>query len=492
MPQRDGDADAPRGVVTEGPAEPLQLPVAREPTGSSAQKTICCSPIWHGIIVCTLALVPLIMVSAEISEIYKNSFGKNAYWYNNAATVLQGVLAAPSMAISGNLSQPHRFGRKWVLLFLSFSLVAYQAIVCTQHAYVIVTCYVLLGLFGGVYGTLNVLTAWCTDWCDPELKVKGFAVLQGCMFGAVSLGPMLAVAIKKGAGDHYVPTLFGTALVISLCLPLYLFCIFPRRQLTQELESDATPSLRRRFSMDPSPRLQADSGSTVDTMKPFRDMRNTCRQLFRDHCLVVLVFIIVNFVDTALTSNAILFLNEERHLSQEKLNALISCLGVFGFVVQCIGVPFASDCGMSQYTMLFISVLATVAHLAVYAGVSDGNTIVLLEPLGSFAYVIGIAATAIVSGVPSLGGEPAKDQGTLVGVFSAFKALATCVSPILLAACTTQWREFPPPFNVAGIGFWILTALTCPAIPLAALAMCRNRSRKGRNTADEDADNEAG
>ena len=63
------------------------------------------------------------------------------------------------------------------------------------------------------------------------------------------------------------------------------------------------------------------------------------------------------------------------------------------------GVPLAADCGLSQYAMLFVSVLATVAHLGVYAGVTDGPMLVLLEPLGSFAYVIGIAGTAIISGV---------------------------------------------------------------------------------------------
>lgn len=458
-------------------------------TNQSGRSNICCSPLWHGVALVLFTLTPLCMIMSELTEIYKDGFGDEAYWASNIANMMNSLVSAPALALAGHYSQPHRIGRKLVLLINAMFFVAFFGVCClTRNAYVIATMYVFLGIGGGLNGVVTVIFAWVTDWAEPEAKTKYFAIIQGFAFAAVTLGPMIAIVVKETAGDAYATVLFGVALGLSFASPLYILLCFPKNTLPVGVEEVDTPALRRRFSMNPSPPSSPQAGPAEPTeglVKVARDMRKTTTWLFRQYAAVTITYIVVNFADTALQSNALLYLNKERHFDQVSLNTLVFMLGITSFVVQCVGVPVASDCGVSQYTMLVVSVLATVAHIGVYAGVTEHTTLILLEPLGSFAYIISISATGIVSGVPSLGGEPARDQGTLLGVLSGFKTLATCVSPVLLAATTTHWRDFPAPFNVAGIGFWILVVLMVPAVPLASLAWIQHRRSRAAQCCED-------
>jgi len=452
---------------------------------------VCCSPLWHGVAIILLTLTPLCMVMSELTNIYKDGFGEWAYWGNNIANLLNAVVSAPALALAGHFSQPHRFGRRAILLANALFFCGFFLCCLTMNAYTISFAYVGLGLFGGLNGSITVIFAWITDWAEPEAKVKYFAIVQGFAFAAVTAGPFIAIVVKEAFGDQYAPVLFRIALGSSLASPLYILAVFPKTSFPDGVIPDDTPSLRRRFSMNPSPRSSPQDGPSEESregvVKVARDMKKMTQWMFKQYPAVATTYIITNFADTALQSNALLYLNEERGFDQVSLNTLIFALGFTSFFVQCFGVPVATHCGISQYCLLFVSVLATIAHIGVYAGVTVHAVIILLEPLGAFAYIISIAGTGIISGVPSLGGVPVKDQGTLLGVLTAFKTLATCVSPILLAATTTHWRQFPSPFNVAGIGFWILVVLMLPAVPLATWAWVRNSRRPLTESCCEDA-----
>jgi len=205
-----------------------------------------------------------------------------------------------------------------------------------------------------------------------------------------------------------------------------------------------------------------------------KDFTSALSYLWEAHPKVLLVFIIISFSDKAVTSEAVLYIKQALHFTALQQNYVIMILGSSSVVVQVILIPLMTSLGINQYFLLLVCVMATWAHIATYAFVSSPVAFYCLEPLGGFCYAALSCAIGIISGVPSTGAQPFKDQGILLGTVQSIQVLATPVSPLVAGALTSSWHNFAPPFNFAGIGFATMSAIMLPAVPISAWAWLCN------------------
>jgi len=430
---------------------------------TSGVPTHHCCLFLHGVVIILMCTVPIGLQMIELTRFQKQQLGDSAYYVSNAAAVAQSLLSAVGLTVLGYMSQPHRVGRKRLMLFLTLLASGYSAVpIFTHNVWMIILAKTILQVFGGLYCVLNIIIAWTTDWCAPESKVKFFAVYSGAVFGGGALGTSIASTVLSSLGTM---GLFTCAFCIQLACPIYIVIAFPG-PWKRTLDVAASPSM----SM---PTLRS-AAWRANAQKVMRDARGAIRYLWRAHHLVFMCYLMVSFVDTAVGDQAVLFLAKELHFAGYEQNLVITILGVSSIIVQCIVVPCATNCGLSQYMMFCIGVLATWGHVAVYAVATNPSTFYILEPLGAFACMATACASGILSGLPSTGVEPPDDQGILFGALNALKIIASSVSPIVSAALTSSWREFPFPLDVPGLGFCALCLLMAPAIPMSILAWCRN------------------
>lgn len=190
-----------------------------------------------------------------------------------------------------------------------------------------------------------------------------------------------------------------------------------------------------------------------------RHVLEAISHLCREHCIVTLCFVIASFVETATVDNAGLFLPNARQIGTANMNFVSSEIAFSGVVMQCLVLPLIYSFGLGPYGALFVGLAAAMCQMVTFATVTNITLLFALVPLGGFLTVPYVATLAIVSGAPSLDGEGPRDQGTVLGTLTSIKMLASCVGPLELGACNSNWEKFSAPFNVVGIGWWCLAAL---------------------------------
>jgi len=205
------------------------------------------------------------------------------------------------------------------------------------------------------------------------------------------------------------------------------------------------------------------------------------------HGVVVMCYILANFVDIAATDNGNLFLEKERGFTRSQVQLMMATTGLGGFLMQCVAVPLWNLCNIGPYLLLCVALIASVAHVATYAFVTDPTVFTVAMPLGAFPFVVTLTVTAIVSGRESDSSNAAvRDQGTLIGTLTGIKLLASCVSPFVLEACTNNWRSFPVWLRTPGIGFCIFAALLLPAVLGSLILYLRRIQARSKHGDDND------
>lgn len=399
------------------------------------------SPIWYAVMATTITVAPMAMTLSIISQLQKDQFGNDAYWIANISMILQSLASAPCLALCGYLSQPHRYGRKNVMLtLLCISIISSVTPVITQNAYIIVgvqTGLAFAGIDKNSSTVLMLLMAWCTDWCRPEDKTKYFAIVLGSVFAAIALSPF----VPRLFGIEDTEGIFMCSAAVRLAAPLVFALIFPKQ-----------------MSMSQAPQSPVTPAASLGVKNACQHICSSAKYLFTRQFTPTVLYLMVNFTDAASNDSCTLFLMKERHFEVADTNIMVMMAGAFGFFLICIGVPALTACGVKPQTMLLVAVCSMSLHFAVYAFVLNKTAILALEPLSSLGYVALIAATAIVSG-ESDDAELPRDQGTLMGVFNAMKLIASCVGPLLLASMISAYKSFPVPFNFSGIGFVVLSMI---------------------------------
>lgn len=466
-------------AAAAAPPEPSPLASRLLPRLSSsafATNLYSCSPIWYGIFAVIFVLGPSTMTMSLTQKLYTDQFGQDAYWLTTLGQIGCSLLCTPGQAYYGYLSQPHRWGRKRVLLFVSLlGLIPTASLIVTTNAYynlsikLAVAC---LGADSNGGGLLLVLLAWTTDWCKPDDKAKYFSILVGCLFGTVAFTPF----VPKIVGIHTPHSIFVLSAGASLASLACVALVFPKAVPGLE---DATPTMAsRQFSMSGGfAQGAASAPPEQQTTRPTaaRNFRASLAYLFGPRREATLVYLILNFCDTAAMGSIFIFLLKERHFTVDDMNLLMCVVGVFGFFIQSLGVPALRTCGTRTEALLTVGVGAMCLHFAVYAFVANKLLIIALEPLGALGYVAPIAGLALVSGSADTDAIP-RDQGSLIGVLSACKVVASCVGPLLLALCNSTYKYYPYPINWPGFGFSVLVVLLFVAL-LLSIKLLRHKEQ---------------
>eukprot|EP00929_Paragymnodinium_shiwhaense_P093988 TRINITY_DN5433_c0_g3_i1.p1 TRINITY_DN5433_c0_g3~~TRINITY_DN5433_c0_g3_i1.p1 ORF type:complete len:513 (-),score=80.99 TRINITY_DN5433_c0_g3_i1:165-1703(-) len=451
------------------PIDPVDATPGRYPKG----KTLWRSPVWYALAVMACDFVPKVMTLVPQVVLCTDQFGEHAYWYNTASQVLQSLLSAPAIAYAGYLSQPHRWGRKAVAMYLVLmSSISMGVLLVTEDAYTILGFQLLLAILGAPsmnLGLITVMTAWVTDWCKAEDKLKYFAVLQGSLFGMMAVAPMVTNAIRQTTDLH---GLFFAANLLKLSGPFFLVFLFPS---FGSLEPLTPASLRRMFTasnLDNIPEGDEEAAPST-TKKTMREVVRALKHLYDHHFWETGVYLILNFSDMAVQDIIATFLQKERGMTEAQLGGVIALMGACGFFFQTIGVPVAARFDVNMKALLTVSTVATILHFLSYAVFTQASWLVASTPLGSFGAVALIAAQTLISGVDKEGRH--KDQGTLFGTLSGLRMVASCTGPIITAALASNWQTFDPPFNFAGISFAVLVVVTLPALAMALVLQCDRR-----------------
>lgn len=478
---------APPGA--ESPSPELPTPILRRSSisryfGAYAGSFVC-SPVWYGIGVMFLELLPAGMTLSAVIKLQTDQFGQDSYWIVNNSKMLQSVLSLPAVALCGYLSQPHRFGRKRVLLCLAcFSTVLNAIPVITLNAYVITLAQTVMSCLGCCSGSaanalFPIVIAWTTDWCKPENKMSYFGIIMGAMFGGISIGPILPALLHIQTPSG----IFMLAATMKLAGPMCIALLFPAS--VPSLGPITPSSLARRFSASPrflsTPEPAESRLAGGSRKKMCKHICSSLAYMFKSHPSATLIYSMVSFCDTAVQDSVAVFLTRERGFTQDDLNALISVIGMSGFVAQCFVMPVVNACGAEPCVVLLIAVLAMVAHFCCYAFLSNKLLLILSEPAGALGYAAIISATTIISG-ESKEDEPPRDQGTLMGSLAGLKTLASIVGPLVLAGSTSNWKRFPKPLDWPGVGFAFLALVMVLATFLAMLLCCKRIRRKSSLT----------
>lgn len=441
-----------------------------------------CSPIWYGVIALALELLPFGITMPGLTKLKTDQFGADAYWIVTGSMVLQSLLSFPALAVCGYLSQPHRYGRKTILLWLScLSTVACIIPALTLNAYIIVASQTLLACFAvgqGSSGIFTVMSAWATDWCKPEDKMTYFGILMGCLFGTISIAPL----VPKLFHIEEEQALFQFGALVKLASPVFIAVVFPKN--TPVLGDLPEASLARRFSA--SPRfLNAERGQAAQreaalvdgepTKTPCKNISAALKYLLKESGAPTMIYIMINFSDAAVQDSIGIFLMKERHFTQDDFAVLMSMIGISGFAAQAVFVPLMNKCGVDPRTVLMPAVFAMVVHFGCYAFLDSKSLLIGLEPIGAFGYVAVISTQSLISGSLSDGVLP-RDQGTLLGTLNGLKMLASCVGPFVLAGATSTWKSLPAPLNFAGVGFAFLSIFMVFAFLLSIALRCQKRS----------------
>jgi len=413
-----------------------------------------------------------------MTKIKNEQFGANAYTWVAGSMILQSLLSAPAVAFMGFLSQPHRLGRRAVMLLLSMcSVVSIGVPLITLNAYTIVATQTLMSCFaaGAVpAGMLQILFAWTTDWCQMEDKMKYFGLLCGGLLGATALSPFIPImlGIRTDAG------LCTLAAGIKLASPLFIASVFPKG--VPSLRPLTPASLTRRFSASPA---LSDSGNGLSgsgagfCAKAYAKICAALKYLFGTRCLATTVYIMVNFCDAAVQDTVGIFLMRVVGVTQHELIAFLVVGWASGFVVQCLLTPAFSSCGVDPRNLLLAGLFSMVFFFGAYAFVTNPLVLLAMMPVGSFGIVSVLATQAIISGASSESEVP-RDQGVLMGVLGGLKLLASCVGPLVLVGCANSWRSFPPCLRFPGVGFAFLSLFMIVALAFAVLL----RRQKPRST----------
>jgi len=441
------------------------------------------SPIWFAVTAFVLEILPFGMTLSMLTKMKTDQFGENAYWLVTGSMVLQSLLGFPSLILCGFLSQPHRMGRKAVVLLLALLSTLVCAIpVFTSDAYIIVGVQTFLSCFAvgsSPTGLFTVVSAWITDWCRPEDKMTYFGILTGTLFGAISIAPFLPKLLHITGGDAAV---FQFSALFKIASPVFIAVVFPRDVPT--LDALPVASLARRFSASPgflqTERVQErqafdNNGGARFRFKPWGNISASLKYLFKQSLYPTVIYIMVNFSDAAVQDSIGVFLMKERGFTPDDLNAIIAMIGISGFVAQCLFLPVMNTCGVDPRTLLVPAVLAMVLHFGAYAFLESKLLLIVWEPIGAFGYVAVISTQTLVSGASSDGMLP-RDQGTLLGTLGGLKMLASCIGPLVLAGATSSWRSLPPPLNWPGVGFAFLMFFMTGAMVLSIALRCQKRS----------------
>merc|ERR1711957_430879 len=191
----------------------------------------------------------------------------------------------------------------------------------TYNAYAITAVQTLLGICGSYSALLVIFNAWITDWCKPESKFMYFSILLGAFMGGMSLGPHVPKVLGV---EGY--SIFRLAAYMKVLSPVFVLLVFPSR--VPCCEDDSEEALTRRFSARQllAPPAEADAAPVnccgMGLISWCQRARESLSYLCRHHLSATIIYVVMNFTETASQDCISMFLMKERGFVMADLNVL--------------------------------------------------------------------------------------------------------------------------------------------------------------------------
>ncbi|CEM15826.1 unnamed protein product [Vitrella brassicaformis CCMP3155] len=433
------------------------------------------TPFWYGVIGLLCCFCPLFMAISCIVDVTTDTFGPDVYMVNASVDLMCGLVGPLAISVVGNMSQPSKFGRKKMLVFISaVKTVPLIATALTGSGYGWIMGSIFMCVFAAREpgGLEPILQAWITDWASEREKMSILGVQSGILSACfVTFSLLAGVLLRRGIVTSM--QLMQGAAVFSCLGPLYFAFVFPTK-IHRERMPDGVP-------VPHLPRMR--SGQSLANMNSvtilIKSMWQTSVRAFRylayKHHLLLGVAVILFGVQGATMEVQLSYMKRQFAVTDSQLSFMLTFSGLAGTVGQLLILPIF-QAFMSAYSALAVCVFAVFTQMVVFTQASTPLAFYVGMALGSASYIsmpliMSIIAKCQMDG--SLTTSEERNQGSIIGGFVGIRAMVNAVGPLLIALCLSNWPLFPPPFNFPSVGFALMSCLMLVATFLACLLVFR-------------------
>lgn len=412
--------------------------------------------LWRAVLPQIFAVFPFGMCSAYYYEAATKQLGKNVYFYVNLVDVGCSFVSFILSAGIGEASQPERFGRKAVLIWLSvvdtFPVATlhltqnYRLFLCARF------CSAFLGSQLPNHAANAVVSSWITDWAIEEQKVRANSRFMGALYGAFAVAPLLGAAAAAVCSSRVL--LLGT-LALKLMQPLLLILFFPGTEATM-----AVARMNRGEGQK-----QSCIVSRPATGLTSRRLLQAWAFLANRHPRPLLIVSLGAIVGKAFHKNLPLYLSKELHIEKVSLGLITALSNMLTLLLQWYVLPWQSRRpGASSNLFILLGTLAECGHLLAIAASRSVEAVLAVCWLPALVstcdpVIVSIISRCSQAKVADDDSDIGRDQGLILGALSGLRTLCSCFGTLFMAA----WLRSGQPH----LGFLIMAMLMSPTVVVA-------------------------
>lgn len=377
------------------------------------------TPLWRALLPLSFSLVVFGLNGAIYTTLATAQLGRHVYSAINGVDTVVSLITFTTSGIVGELSQPSRFGRKAMLMYVSVADTIPIALLHLTKDYTLFLKVRFVMAFVGISRATEglsmhpIIVSWITDWATEEQKLSMYSTLLGGIFVFYAIGPLISGTLLHAGAVTTDALLFAT-LIIKALQPLFVFFLFPSDLETRQLAKQ--------------PERQIVSEEDGQPASLHKVQWKAWRYLLKEHFEVVVVSLLLTIVGKAFQKNFPIYLAKELHLETHQVFYLIGTGCVLAIVGQLAVVPRVRlRCRPSPSTLLSASVSAQLVHLGVLAAAESAT---LMYVTGFLPAIILMADPVVQSAVASSGDHGGLSQGVKQGALSGMRIAASSIGPL--------------------------------------------------------------
>lgn len=400
-----------------------------------------------------LAVLPFSLIMTYSLELAAKQLGQSVYFWANSVDIVTSLALFLLSSLTGELSQPERYGRKAVLIYLYVVDTLPLAGLClTQDYRVFLVGKVFAAMLGGQvpnFAAIAVVNSWVTDWATEDQKIGVNSRIIAVVIACFAVAPLLSATLSK-LGVPLQGMLF-LVLFLKLMQPLFMLVVFPGTAATEAAarrnrgeEEQAGESAAEKPAA-PGPGTHS-AGPAASKERLFA----AWRYLLYRHPRPLLVTLVMAAISKAFQKNQPLYLTRELGMTRDQLGLLITMSSFMSLAVQSFVVPAISRRpGHSPHSIVLLGTAAQMAQLIVAAVARTPGLIMATCWLGSLTGAADPVLTSVMSkcsATPATpGGQSARgggslscDQGLIMGAVMGLKQLCGIFGELLVALLLTS------------------------------------------------------
>jgi len=357
-------------------------------------------------------------------------------------SLVSNILAFLTSSVVGSISD--EIGRRKILIFAQF-LVLFPSlcIVLLQKSSTMNPFwYYLTDSALGIVSWISIALSALSDVMPKQWRAASFGLILSGFFLGFAFAPFFAVWL----------THFGVS-VLSFIL-LGLSFVFSALFLPETLSAESAEQARQvRFQQNSNNNSNTQLTSILQTAaRPIKDLSI----LYRNQILRLLSCLaFFSGMSTSADQTLLLYyLQDWMSFNDKDVAVLFAILGIFGVLVQGVGLKFITDLVGERYVIVIAFIFGSL-HNVIYSFASNKTEIFIGASLGSICDI----AFPTISAVKSIHVEN-HEQGRIQGALYALTSLAKGVGPAALRLGYKATRDTKHPgsfFLIASFFFAIAT-----------------------------------